>query len=107
MSQITWSISELRVHTNIDELKDVVVSCKWTATGTKGTFTMTIDGEEEFTPPSIDKFVEYDDLTEEVVLGWLFDTMLNKEAIERQMVETLTSRTTPEPEVKPLPWEDA
>lgn len=68
-----WKLTGLRKQ-NTDTLTDVIIGTNWTVTatdedGNTGTFT----GATPFSPKDLngDGFVDYKDLTEELVLGWI------------------------------------
>ena len=50
---------------------DYVVNVLFTVTGTDGTNTASIDGNCQFTSDQESVFIPYDELTEEIVIGWI------------------------------------
>lgn len=75
----TWQILELIVETNENnELKDVVSQIKWQLKATDDTDGLShlTSGREQLDPPESLKFVAFEDLTEELVTGWLETSMV-------------------------------
>jgi len=68
---VTWTISTLERNTD-----DGVVVAHWRATDSDGDHSGSSYGTCGFTPDaSADGYVAYDSLTEEVVIGWVKDSM--------------------------------
>ena len=115
----TWSIS------NMQHLVDNggVIAVEWSCTakgGDKsakgGDKSAYHGGKSEFTPdPAAPDFVPYDQLTEEMVLGWVFAALGDEKAaieadriakVEKQLNSTVASGvpwSEPEPEPEPEP----
>lgn len=104
----TWGITSLKVK---DEgaNKNSVVQTYWTKTGTdsannSGTFS----GATPFTTttmPSGDTFVPFDQLTEEVVLGWIKDVVVGQyeDHVNGQIQKQIDEKLTPITEAS-MPW---
>ncbi len=68
---VTWNISTLERNTD-----NGVVVAHWRATDSDGDHSGSSYGTVGFTPDaSADGYVAYDSLTEEVVIGWVKDSM--------------------------------
>ena len=69
----TWELTALKKQ-NTDNFENVVVGTNWKLTGTDedGNFGI-FNGATPFTPQDLngDGFVDYQDLTEDLVLGWI------------------------------------
>ena len=69
----TWSISQLEYNNDAD--KGVVIA-HWRVTEVDGEYTASSYGTQSFTPDaSADGYVAFDDLTEDMVIGWVKDSM--------------------------------
>lgn len=75
----TWEILDLKVETNGNNgLKDVVSGIKWRLTAVDdvdGLSHMT-SGRTQLDPPESLKFVAFEDLTKEIVVGWIETSMV-------------------------------
>jgi hypothetical protein len=95
--------------TNTDDLSNVVVGVSWKLTGTdeddnSGVFS----GATPFKLSEVDggNFTDYDDLTEEVVVGWVQDVVVGSywTHVEEQIVKQINEKKSPVTEVSELPW---
>lgn len=100
----TWNISKLDCYPEQDGEQDVVFSAHWQCIGTDGentasvysTAAITVDAEEPFTP--------YQDLTKEQVLGWIWNSGVDKDVTESAVQQQIDNLINP-PVVSPaLPW---
>jgi hypothetical protein len=69
----TWKVSSLK-KTNAVDLNDVIIQTSWNKIGTdEDGNTGVFPGSSQFNLNTIDpdNFVSYDDLTEEIILGWV------------------------------------
>ena len=81
----------------------IVVTCHWTCTLTDGDYTASSYGAEGFNQKSPDDpdFIPYEDLTEEVVKGWVMDKIgADIEAGLEAQIEAQKNPTS----AKGLPW---
>lgn len=74
----TWEISNLKVEVNNNGLKDVVTEIRWIlkATDDQDGTTVQTNGVEKLDPPESLKFISFEELTEEIVTGWLEASMV-------------------------------
>jgi len=70
----SWNFNPLEVTYNLDGLTYVVTVVHWQFTGDSGSYSNTNIGTVSLSDPT-GSFVEYDDLTKEVVTGWVENTM--------------------------------
>jgi hypothetical protein len=84
---------------------DYVVNVLWTVTGVDGSNTASIGGNTQFnSADQVGAFVPYDQLTEEIVIGWI---PANQIASAQSCVQgQIDSMITPpvSPANTPLPW---
>ena len=79
--EIKWSIPTLERHT----ADGFVYTAHWRCTATDGEFSASSYGTAGFSQdPEAESFVPYEDLTEEMVLGWLFNS-IDKDATEEAL----------------------
>ena len=100
-----FSVLELTALASSDGLTNVVQTVTWQCVADDGARAVPAYGVAVLQSPQ-GNFVNYEDLTEALVLGWVQDSMTDEEKndlfldLERQLSE----RVAPIAAVKPLPW---
>lgn len=102
----SWTIDRMSVLQKPDP--NFVVIVDYTCNGTDGTNSAEIGGRCEFASQDGPDYIPYADLTEEIVLGWVFEE-LGENGVDsaQQCVQgQINSIVNPpvSPEVEPLPW---
>ena len=96
----TWTISTME-HNVSDS---GVIIAHWRVTEEDGDHSASAYGTCSFTPDaSADDFVPYADLTEEMVLGWCFDSDLDKDAVEASLTANIEEQKNPTTQ-DGVPW---
>lgn len=102
----TWAVTQMSV-TRAGDLTNYVVQATWTKTGTnEDGITGVYTGVTSFAPdPLQPNFVPYDQLTEEMVLGWIQPTIgaLAVESMDKAIANQIERKIDPVV-VEPLPW---
>jgi hypothetical protein len=84
MINFNWSIKSLE-YTN-DTNKGVLIA-QWSLVAEDGEYTAQSNGFSSFTPnPEDDSYVAYEDLTEEIVISWIKDSLGEEGVQEKQSV---------------------
>lgn len=100
MTQYTWTIENLE-YTN-DEFKGVSVA-HWRVIAEEGGYVDSAYGSVSFIPNHANpNYVAYEELTEGVVLGWVWGIVVKTE-IEANLAQNLRDQQTP-PTLTGLPW---
>ena len=95
----TWTISNLE--RNVAD--GGVTVAHWRVSEVDGDYSASTYGTVGFTPDaSADDFVAYDDLTEEVVLGWVWESV-NQEDTEAALTANIEGQKNPV-SVDGMPW---
>ena len=95
-----WQISQME--RTLDD--NGVIVAHWRATATDGDFSATNYGTCGFTPdPSSSDWVAYDSISEELALGWCFDSGVDKDAIEESLAANLDLQQHPT-QASGVPW---
>ena len=102
----TWTISTMERYIGGDNDGGVIVA-HWRVTEEEtvgdDTFSASAYGTCSFTPDaSASDFVPYADLTESVVLGWVWDSM-DKDAVEASLTANIAEQKNPVTE-DGVPW---
>ncbi len=74
MTTYTWAVTALYTQT-IDGKVDYVVIANYNVIGVDDTYTASISNIARFSTESVTPFIPYEDLTEEIVIGWIEDDL--------------------------------
>lgn len=99
---VTWKVLQMHLYPQQDQLTDVVFRVNWECSDTAEGKKAWITGNAEFTADPT-TFTPYEDLTEDVVLGWVWPT-LDKAEIEGKIDQALQALIRPPVVIKELPW---
>jgi len=96
---ITYTIAELERNTS----DNGVTIAHWRVTAQDGDYSASSYGTQSFTPdPESPDFVAFEDLTEEIVLGWV-QNALDTDAMEVSLQEKIDAQKNPAT-VAGVPW---
>jgi len=107
MTTYTWNVTALYTET-VDGEQNYVVIANYEVTGVDGTYSAYLSNIARFSTASVTPFVPYEDLTNEIVIGWIQDELgvdgvSNLEAcIQGQIDSQINPPVTPQN--TPLPW---
>ena len=102
-TQISWIIEGMQCKPEEANLTNVVITAFWRCNGTNEEFNGTIYGSIGFTAPG-DPFIPYEQLTQEQVLQWCWNSGINKEEIEVAVEQQIQNQINPPVINLPLPW---
>lgn len=101
----TWVISQLDSIPSIDGMDKVISTIHWRAQKQDADFTADTYGALSVDAPHEASFTPYDDVTKEMVEGWL-EAGLDTEAIEANLDAQIENFLNPPIVAYPLPWSD-
>jgi hypothetical protein len=106
MTTTTWSIDWLQAATQeINGHVEVVLSAGWRLTGVDGEFSASAYGSVTFPQPEEGgSYTPYTDLTEEQVLGWVWENGVDKDAAEASVTGQVEALVNPSVVTPALPW---
>ena len=106
MTTFTWLVTTLWTQTIAGE-QDYVVIASYDVTGVDGTYTASLSNTAQFSTANVTNFIPYDQLTNEIVIGWIQDELgvNGVNSIEACIQGQIDSQINPPvtPEVTPLP----
>ncbi len=104
----SWSFPQLDIAYNVDGFANVVQAVHWVYVGTNGTVYEQIVGCTPLPPPK-GAFVEFNDLTPEIVTGWVTTTLGSDEVSKMQgdIDERIVAKANPASGNLPPPWATA
>jgi hypothetical protein len=84
---------------------DYVVNVLWEVTGVDGTYTASIGGNTTFnSADQVGAFIPYDQLTEEIVIGWIpANQIASAQACVQGQIDSMITPPV-SPANTPLPW---
>jgi hypothetical protein len=106
MTIFTWTVTSM--DTVQTPIPNYVVSVWWKLTGVDGQYSSFITNMSVFDSQQQSNFVPYDQLTEQIVIGWVQEKYGStgiascQDTIQGQ-IDSLKN-PSPEPEPTPLPW---
>jgi hypothetical protein len=107
MTQFTWLVTTLWTETIAGE-QNYVVNAAYDVTGVDGSYTASLSNTAQFSTQSVSPFIPYDQLTNEIVVGWIQqDLGVNGvNSIEACIQGQIDSQINPPvvPQNTPLPW---
>ena len=103
MTTITWNISQLDCVPQAPEGADYVICCHWQCTGVDGAYSGQVYSTTSFSVVE-GAFTAYADLTQDQVLGWVWENGVDKDATEAAVEGQIEAQINPPIVVPPLPW---
>ena len=107
MTTFTWAVTALYTETVATEQNYVVIA-NYTVVGVDGEYTASLSNIARFNTASVSPFIPYDQLTEDIVIGWIqadlgVEGVSNLEAcIQGQINSQINPPVVPMN--TPLPW---
>lgn len=104
---MNWTISSLDVRVQEGQYQDVVIVAHWQCTDTQ-----VIDGKEYSgrvyatcsLPAPEGTFIAYNDLTQDIVLDWIWANGVDRAATEAAVDAQIQAQANPVTVTPPLPW---
>lgn len=105
---ITWKIEWIKCKPEVGEIQNYVVECGWRCNAQEQAATVSAygscvfsvaDSEDGFTA-----FIPFDQLTESLVLSWVWGSGVSKEAVEASLKTQIDAIINPPVIIPPLPW---
>jgi len=99
---VTWKIDDVFVNPQDGERSDVVVTVAWRCAAEQDGVTVYNCGVTSLAPPK-DSFVPFSQLTEDMVLNWVWENGIDKSTVEVRAERELAAKTTVA--LKSAPWQ--
>jgi len=106
-TQFTWTVSRLDCYPQVGTETDVVFTVHWQCNGTDGTYNGSVYSTCAIPAPDPADFVPYDQLTQDMVLGWIWADGVDKAATEAAVQTQIDAQINPPVVSPPLPWSSA
>jgi len=107
MTTYNWNVTALYTETIAGEQNYVVIA-NYEVVGTDGTYSASLSNIVRFSTENVDNFTPYEDLTNEIVIGWIqaelgVDGVSNLEACIQGQIDSQINPPVV-PQNTPLPW---
>lgn len=100
MIEYTWSISQLERQSGTGG----VITVHWRVGAKEGEYSSEAYGRVGFSPdPESEDFVPFENLTQEIVLNWIWNNGVDKEETELGLSNQIETQKNP-PVIHGLPW---
>lgn len=103
-----WIIERLYVKPTVDGFQNVVITADWRCNGSEQQegreFAGTCYGQTSFPSPDPAAFTDFEKLTQEDVMSWLFASGIDKNAVEASVQNQIDNQINPPIISPPLPW---
>jgi hypothetical protein len=107
MTNYIWNVTQLYTET-IEGNTDYVVIVIYITKGIDGEYTGSLSGTAQFSTADVTTFIPYEDLTEEIVIGWIKESLGENGiiSVEACIQGQIDSQINPPqaPVNTPLPW---
>ena len=104
----TWKITAMDCYPQAEGQTDVVFTVHWTCAGTEAnggkTYNASIYNTCAVTYTAGSVYTPYAQLTQDQVLGWIWESGVDKTATEAAINANLAAQITPATTQPPLPW---
>ncbi len=104
MTTFTWTVTSLDCYPQSQGHADVVFCVHWTCAGSEGNYTSSVYSTCSVTlDPSV-PFIPYSSLTQNTVLGWIWNNGVDKTATESSVQQQIDAQINPTVVSPQLPW---
>jgi hypothetical protein len=103
MTTFTWTVTQLDCYPQADNQTDVVFTVHWQLTGTDGTYNGSVYSTCSVPAPT-GTFTPYADLTQDMVLGWIWANGVDQASAEAAVQTQIDNQANPPVVTPPLPW---
>jgi len=102
-----WFINQMESLPTDGDLKDFVINVHWNRnakeTINEKEYFASVYGSQSFSKDDVANFIPYEDLTYEIVCGWL-DAIIDVEALDLNLDANIENQVNPPIVVLPLPF---
>jgi hypothetical protein len=98
-----WIIHQLECIPSKDGFSNIVNMIHWRYSGTDGEYSADTYGSVALETPEEDSFIDFNDLTEETVIGWI-ESKLEIEKLQTNINSNIDNQINPPIVSKTAPW---
>jgi hypothetical protein len=99
-----WIVEWMKTTPTTADPAEAVITVGWRCNGTDGDYSGTVYSTVSLPAADPESFTPYSDLTQEQVLGWVWENGVNKDATESAVAQQIEMQKNPPVIQPPLPW---
>jgi len=103
-TNFTWSVVLLEAYPEAEGQTNVVFQVYWNCFGQNGDFSYRTYSQTPVSYVAGTPYTPYADLTQDQVLGWIWSSGVDKDAVEASIEEQIQNQMNPTVVTPPLPW---
>jgi len=104
MTAITWIIEWMKTTPTTADPAEAVITIGWRCNGTDGAYSGSVYSTVSLPAADPASFIPYADLTQDIVLGWVWANGVDKDSAEAAVAQQIEMQKNPT-EIQPsLPW---
>jgi hypothetical protein len=100
----TWAVASMDCYPAEGGEQDVVFTVHWNCSGVNGAYNGYVYSSQSVTVNPDEPFTPYADLTQDQVLGWIWASGVDKDAVEANVEQQIQNQINPPVVTPPLPW---
>ena len=104
MTTFNWVVTALNCLPNAPEGQDYVINVHYTCNGTDGTYNASVYSTCSLPVVQGTSFIPYQDLTLDIVLGWIWANGVDKASAEAAVAQQIQNQIDPPITTPVLPW---
>ena len=103
MTTFIWTVTAMNAYPTVGTETDVVFTVHWTCSGVQDAFSASVYSTRAVPTPT-GSFTPYNELTQDQVLGWIWNGGVDKTATEAAVQQQIDNLVNPPVVTPPLPW---
>jgi hypothetical protein len=102
-----WKIEWMNTTPTSADPAEAVITVGWRCNGTQDSYSASVYSTCSLPPADPANFTPYADLTQDIVLGWIWANGVDKDATEAAVQAQIDNQINPPVIQPPLPWSQA
>ncbi len=99
-----WIIEWMKTTPTSADPAEAVITVGWRCNGTQDSYSASVYSTCSLPPADPANFTPYADLTQDIVLGWIWANGVDKDATEAAVQQQIDNQINPPVIQPPLPW---
>jgi hypothetical protein len=99
-----WKIEWMNTTPTSADPAEAVITVGWRCNGTQDSYSASVYSTCSLPPADPANFTPYADLTQDIVLGWIWANGVDKDATEAAVQQQIDNQINPPVIQPPLPW---
>jgi len=99
-----WQIEWMNTTPTSADPAEAVITVGWRCNGTQDSYSASVYSTCSLPPADPARFIPYNQLTQDIVLGWIWANGVDKDATEAAVQSQIDNQINPPVIQPPLPW---